>query len=105
MVDPLQNLRTITVRHIWHLPVWVDLLTLANRELNLYQAFCMKFNGDFSSFTPAVKQRLLLPFRPAVGQVDININLDDDEEKGAHEAAAAAGLNDDADTINCKPSP
>ena len=34
-----------------------------------------------------------------------NIDLDDDEEKGAREATAAAGLNDDADAINCKPSP
>ena len=50
-----------TVPIVPHLPVRVDLLNFANRELNLYEAFCMKFNGDFSSFTPAVKQRLLLP--------------------------------------------
>ena len=99
MADPLHNLRTITVRHIRHLPVRVDLLKSANRALNLYQAFCIKFNIDFSSLTPAVKQGLLIPFRPAVGQVDGDIDLDDDEEEEAGEAAAAAGLNDDADAV------
>ena len=99
MADPLHNLRRITARHIRHLPVRVDLLKSANRALNLYQAFCMKFNRDFSSFTPAVKQQLLLPFRPAVEQVDGDIDLDDDEEEEAGEAAAAAGLNDDADAV------
>ena len=99
MADPLHNLRTITVRHIRHLPVRVDLLKSANRALNLYQAFCIKFNIDFSSLTPAVKQGLLVPFRPAVGQVDGDIDLDDDEEEEAGEAAAAAGLNDDADAV------
>ena len=99
MADPLHNLRTITVRHIRHLPVRVDLLKSANRALNLYQAFCIKFNIDFSSLTPAMKRRVLLLFRPAVEQVDGDIDLDDDEEEEAGEAAAAAGLNDDADAV------
>ena len=99
MADPLHNLRTITVRHIRHLPVRVDLLKSANRALNLYQAFCIKFYIDFSSLTPAVKQQVLLLFRPAVGQVDGDIHLDDDEEEERGEAAAAAGLNDDADAV------
>ena len=99
MADPLHNLQTITVRHIRHLPVRVDLLKSANRALNLYQAFCIKFNIDFSSLTPAMKRRVLLLFRPAVEQVDGDIDLDDDEEEEAGEAAAAAGLNDDADAV------
>mgnify|MGYP005697331487 CR=1 FL=1 len=99
MADPLHNLRTITARHIRHLPVRVDLLKSANRALNLYQAYCIKFNIDFSSLTPAVKQQVLLLFRPAVGQVDGDIHLDDDEEEERGEAAAAAGLNDDADAV------
>ena len=99
MADPLHNLRTITARHIRHLPVRVDLLKSANRALNLYQAFGIKFNIDFSSLTPAMKRRVLLPFRPAVGQVHGDIDLNDDEEEEAGEAAAAAGLNHDADAV------
>ena len=46
-----------------------------------------------------MKRRVLLLFRPAVEQVDGDIDLDDDEEEEAGEAAAAAGLNDDADAV------
>ena len=99
MAHPLHNLQTITVRHIRHLPVRVDLLKSASRALNLYQAFGIKFNIDFSSLTPAMKRRVLLPFRPAVGQVHGDIDLNDDEEEERGEAAAAAGLNDDADAV------
>jgi len=99
MADPLHNLRTITARHIRHLPVRVDLLKSANRALNLYQAFGIKFNIDFSSLTPAMKRRVLLLFRPAVGQVHGDIDLNDDEEEERGEAAAAAGLDHDADAV------
>ena len=61
MADPLHNLRTITVRHIRHLPVRVDLLKSANRALNLYQAYCIKFNIDFSSLTPRGETRITNP--------------------------------------------
>ena len=46
-----------------------------------------------------MKQRVLLLFHPAVGQVDSDIDLNDDEEEEVGEAAAAAGLNDDADAV------